>query len=508
MDNTYLRMVNISKSFPGVKALSKVNLEVFCGEVHALLGENGAGKSTLLKILAGAYARDEGEIYIEGKAVGGLTPKLAEDLGISIIYQEFTLLPYLSAAENIFLGRQPRKKNGMIDWKTCYDESRELLLEAGLNIDPKTPVSRLKVAQQQMVEIAKALSKKAKLIIMDEPSAALTQKEIDHLFAVIQKLKSRQVAVIYVSHHLEEIKAIGDRITVLRDGCYVGTAKVKDVEIPDMIRMMVGRELADMYPKASVKIGKPVLSVRRLSTRDKLKDISFTVHQGEILGIAGLVGAGRTELARAVFGADKISSGEVEMDGKVLAVRSPRDAIANRIGLVPEDRKNQGLVLMMDVRGNTTLANLKKLVQWGKLNLKREAEAAEDYRSRLHIVTPGINETVSNLSGGNQQKVILGKWLFADCRLLIIDEPTRGIDVGAKVEIYELVKTLVEKGMAILIISSEMPELMGICDRILVMHEGEITGELARDAFDEETIMAFAAGQGREKERSNAEKKG
>ena len=508
MDNSYLRMVNISKSFPGVKALSQVNLEVCRGEVHALLGENGAGKSTLLKILAGAYARDEGEIYIDGKAVGELTPKLAEDLGISIIYQEFTLLPCLSVAENIFLGRQPRKKNGLIDWKKCYEDSRELLLLAGLAIDPRTQVSKLKVAQQQMVEIAKALSRKAQVIIMDEPSAALTQKEIEQLFTVIENLKSRQVAVIYVSHHLEEIKAVCDRITVLRDGCYVGTAQVKDVEIPDMIRMMVGRDLSDMYPKASVKIGEPVLKVCGLSTREKLHNISLTVHRGEILGIAGLVGAGRTELARAIFGADEKSSGELEIDGKKVEIRMPRDAISCGIGLVPEDRKNQGLVLMMDVKENTTLANLKRLVQWGKLNLSREAQAARDYRERLHIATPGIDETVANLSGGNQQKVVLGKWLFADCRLLMIDEPTRGIDVGAKVEIYELMKTLVEKGLGVLIISSEMQELIGICDRILVMHEGEITGEVWRKDFAEETIMALAAGQKQRKEEAYAAKEG
>lgn len=508
MDNSYLRMVNISKSFPGVKALSKVNLEVCRGEVHALLGENGAGKSTLLKILAGAYARDEGEIYIDGKAVGELTPKLAEDLGISIIYQEFTLLPCLSVAENIFLGRQPRKKNGLIDWKKCYEDSRELLLLAGLDIDPRTQVSKLKVAQQQMVEIAKALSRKAQVIIMDEPSAALTQKEIEQLFTVIESLKNRRVAVIYVSHHLEEIKAVCDRITVLRDGCYVGTAQVKDVEIPDMIRMMVGRDLSDMYPKASVKIGEPVLKVCGLSTREKLHNISLTVHRGEILGIAGLVGAGRTELARAIFGADEKSSGELEIDGKKVEIRMPRDAISCGIGLVPEDRKNQGLVLMMDVKENTTLANLKRLVRWGKLNLSREAQAARDYRERLHIATPGIDETVANLSGGNQQKVVLGKWLFADCRLLMIDEPTRGIDVGAKVEIYELMKTLVEKGLGVLIISSEMQELIGICDRILVMHEGEITGEVWRKDFSEETIMAFAAGQKQRKEEAYAAKEG
>lgn len=494
-ETSYLKMVDISKSFPGVKALSQVNLEVKKGEVHALLGENGAGKSTLLKILAGAYTKDEGEIYIGGKKVESMSPKLAEQLGISIIYQEFSSLPHLSVAENIFLGRQPRKRNGLIDWKKCYEDSSALLTRVGLAIDPRIPVSRLKVAQQQMVEIAKALSKEARIIVMDEPTAPLTQKEIDNLFAVIRELKRQQVSVIYVSHRLAEIREICDCITVLRDGCYVGSSRVKDVEIKDMIRMMVGRELKDMYPKSKAQMGKPVLEVSHLSTEEKLHDISLTVHQGEILGIAGLVGAGRTELVRAVFGADQRISGTIAIDGVQTDICCPGDAISKKISLVPEDRKKQGLVLMMNVKENTTLASLKKLIRWGKMNLRREEETAEAYREKLRIATPGIYETVANLSGGNQQKVVLGKWLCADCNLLMIDEPTRGIDVGAKVEIYELMKELVEKGLGILMISSEMPELIGVCDRILVMHEGRISGELKRGEFSEEAIMAYAAGQ-------------
>lgn len=494
-ETSYLKMVDISKSFPGVKALSQVNLEVKKGEVHALLGENGAGKSTLLKILAGAYTKDEGEIYIGGKKVESMSPKLAEQLGISIIYQEFSSLPHLSVAENIFLGRQPRKRNGLIDWKKCYEDSSALLMRVGLEIDPRIPVSRLKVAQQQMVEIAKALSKEARIIVMDEPTAPLTQKEIDNLFAVIRELKRQQVSVIYVSHRLAEIREICDCITVLRDGCYVGSARVKDVEIKDMIRMMVGRELKDMYPKSKAQMGKPVLEVSHLSTEEKLHDISLTVHRGEILGIAGLVGAGRTELVRAVFGADQRISGTIAIDGVQTDICCPGDAISKKISLVPEDRKKQGLVLMMNVKENTTLASLKKLIRWGKMNLRREEETAEAYREKLRIATPGIYETVANLSGGNQQKVVLGKWLCADCNLLMIDEPTRGIDVGAKVEIYELMKELMEKGLGILMISSEMPELIGVCDRILVMHEGRISGELKRGEFSEEAIMAYAAGQ-------------
>lgn len=494
-EKCYLKMQGICKSFPGVKALSGVSLEVRAGEVHALLGENGAGKSTLLKILAGAYTKDEGEIYIDGRQTKDLTPKDAEEMGISIIYQEFSSLPHLSIAENIFLGRQPRTPRGWIDWKQCYEESRRLLAQVGLAIDPRTPVAKLKVAQQQMVEIAKALSKNARIIVMDEPTAPLTQREIDSLFQVIRDLKQQGVAVIYVSHRLVEIKAVCDRLTVLRDGCYVGQANVADVEIPDMIRMMVGRELHDMYPRAEVEPGEAVLTVNNLSTADKLHDISLQIHSGEIVGLAGLVGSGRTELARAIFGADQRTAGQIQMGGQEITVRQPGDAIRNRIGLVPEDRKGQGLVLMMSVKENTTLASLKKLLRRGKLNLGREEAVAREYVDKLHVSTPGIYETVSNLSGGNQQKVVLGKWLYADCRLLIIDEPTRGIDVGAKVEIYELMKTLVEKGLGILMISSEMPELIGVCDRILVMHEGEISGELRRGEFCEEQIMAYAAGQ-------------
>lgn len=498
-DKSYLYMHNICKSFPGVKALSGVNLEVKAGEVHALLGENGAGKSTLLKILVGAYTKDEGTIYIGGEPIGELTPKRAEELGISIIYQEFSSLPHISVAENIFLGRQPLTRHGFIDWKKCNSDSEAILQKVGLDIDPKTPVAKLKVAQQQMVEIAKALSKKARIIVMDEPTAPLTQREIDNLFRVIRELKEQGVAVIYVSHRLAEIKEICDRVTILRDGCYVGQADVKDIEIRDMIKMMVGRELNDMYPRSNAEIGDAVLTIDNLSTRDKLNHISMEVKRGEILGLAGLVGSGRTELARAIFGADERMEGTITINGKTCPIRQPKDAIKQRIGLVPEDRKGQGLVLMMNVKENTTLASLKKLLHLGMLNLKLENRVAEEYREKLHIATTGIYETVANLSGGNQQKVVLGKWLYADCSLLIIDEPTRGIDVGAKVEIYELMKELVEHGLGILMISSEMPELIGVCDRILVMHEGTIAGELKRDEFREETIMAYAAGQSDQK---------
>ena len=489
-------MEGISKAFPGVKALDQVNLEVRKGEVHALLGENGAGKSTLLKILAGVYTRDSGRIVFDGQEIQQLDTKKAEELGISVIYQEFSTLPHLSVAENIFLANQPVKKNRLtIDWKKCNEISRKLLLRVGLNIDPSTPIGELKVAQQQMVEIAKALSKKAKLIVMDEPTAPLTQREIENLFSVIRELKNQGVSIIYVSHRLVEIKQICDRITFLRDGCYIGEAEVDQIDINGMIRMMVGRELSDMYPKTEANIGSELLRVENISTADKLQQVSFTLRKGEILGIAGLVGAGRTELARAIFGADPILSGEVYLDGKKLPPHQVQKAISSGLGLVPEDRKRQGLVLMMNVEHNVTLAALKTFTKQGRLRLGQEEKSVLGFVKKLRIATPSILQETSHLSGGNQQKVVLSKWLCAECKALIIDEPTRGIDVGAKKEIYELMGELVSAGMGIVMISSELPELIGVCDRILVMHEGRITGELEREAFTEETIMAYATGQ-------------
>lgn len=496
-NNIILKMRGISKSFPGVKALQKVNLEIYKGEVHALLGENGAGKSTLLKILAGAYSRDEGDIEIDGQIIDVLDPKIAEELGISIIYQEFSTLPYLSIAENIFLGRQPQKMQGkgLIDWEKCNEESKKLLMRVGLTIDPKIPVSKLKVAEQQMVEIAKALSKNAKIIVMDEPTSPLTQREIDNLFQIIRDLKRQGVTIIYVSHRLVEIKEICDRITVLRDGFNVGEAATTDITIQDMIRMMVGRNLIDMFPKSNAIIGDKILQVEHLCTTEKLRDISFYVRKGEILGISGLVGAGRTELARAVFGADSITEGVIKIDGKIVSINNPEEAISYGMGLVPEDRKRQGLVLMMNVKNNTTLASLGNFLKFGKLRLRKEEMVTLEFIDKLRIVTPGIFEETKNLSGGNQQKVVLSKWLCANCSLLIIDEPTRGIDVGAKIEIYELMNELVRAGIGIVMISSELPELIGVCDRVLVMHEGKITGELSREDFSEEVIMSYATGQ-------------
>jgi ribose transport system ATP-binding protein len=496
-DDALLKMTGINKSFPGVRALQNVHLEVRGGQAHALLGENGAGKSTLLKILSGAYARDSGVIEFAGKNLHQITPKSAREIGISIIYQEFSSIPYLSVAENIFLGRLPRRKNGLVDWKKCYKQSAELLDTLGLEIDPGIHVSKLKIAQQQMVEIAKAISIEAKIIIMDEPTAPLTEREIGNLFNVIRRLKANGVGIVYVSHRLVEIQQICDEVTVLRDGCNVGSGRVADLNIDDMIRWMVGRNLNVMYPRSGAKIGNTVLSVQNLSVRNTLHSISFDVRKGEIFGLAGLVGAGRTELARALFGADPIDSGKIILEGKELNIKNPANAIASKIGLVPEDRKGQGLVLMMDVKNNISLASLRSFISFGKLNLYKEESVAESFVEKLAISTPDIFTEVNNLSGGNQQKVVLSKWLCANCHLLIVDEPTRGIDVGAKVEIYGLINDLARNDIAVIMISSELPELIGICDRIAVMHEGKLAGTLERDAFSEENIMRIAVGQAR-----------
>jgi ribose transport system ATP-binding protein len=490
-----LEMRHISKQYPGVRALDDVSLTVGVGEVHALLGENGAGKSTLMKILAGAQSRDGGEILINGQPAAIDSPQKAMDLGISIIYQEFNLVPYLSAGENIFLGREPRAAlPGFVDFKTLYREAQQVIDKLGVRMDARTPVNRLSIAQQQMVEIAKATSKKARIIVMDEPSATLTDHELQALFDLIRQLKSEGVSVIYISHRLEEIFEVCDRATIMRDGKWIATRDVADLTREEIIRLMVGRELKDAIPKVSATPGEVALRVEHLNRAGVLHDINFEVRQGEVLGLAGLVGAGRTETARAIFGADPIDSGKIEVLGKSVKIRSPQDAIRHGIGLVTEDRKQQGLVLGMAIRENTTLANLDLLATLGFIRRREEREVAEKYRGDLSIKTPTIEQAVQNLSGGNQQKVVLAKWLFTGSKVLIFDEPTRGIDVGAKSEIYKLMNELAAKGVAIIMISSELPEILGMSDRILVMHEGRIAGELSRAEADQESIMHLATG--------------
>jgi ribose transport system ATP-binding protein len=488
-------MRHIRKQYPGVRALDDVSLTVGVGEVHALLGENGAGKSTLMKILAGAQPGDGGEILLNGHVVHIDSPQKAMELGISIIYQEFNLVPYLTAGENIFLGREPRAAlPGFVDFRTLYSEAQQVLNRLGVRIDARAPVNTLSVAQQQMVEIAKATSRKAKIIVMDEPSATLTEHELQSLFALIRQLKAEGVSIVYISHRLEEIFEVCDRATIMRDGRWIATEDVANLTREEIIRLMVGRELKEAIPKVPAELGPPALAVRRLNRAGVLHDISFEVRKGEILGLAGLVGAGRTETARAIFGADPIDSGTVEVFGRPVNIRSPQDAIHHGIGLVTEDRKQQGLVLGMVVRENTTLANLDLLSTLGFIRRREEREVAEKYRRDLDIRTPTIEQVVQNLSGGNQQKLVLAKWLFTGSKVLIFDEPTRGIDVGAKSEIYKLMNELAARGVAIIMISSELPEVLGMSDRILVMHEGEIAGELSRAEATQENIMHLATG--------------
>jgi len=490
-----LEMRHITKTYPGVRALEDVSFEVRAGEVHALVGENGAGKSTLMKILAGAQPKDAGEILLNGRPVQIDSPQKAIDLGIAIIYQEFNLVPYLNAAENIFLGREPRGwLPGFVDFGAMYRQAQAIIDRLGVRLNVRTPVNRLSVAQQQMVEIAKATSQDSKIIVMDEPSATLTEHELQSLFALIRQLKSHGVSIIYISHRLEEIFEICDRVTILRDGHKIATHDIGDVTREAIIRQMVGRELKQMIPKEPAPRGEPALVIRNLSRKGVLHDINLTAYKGEVLGIAGLVGAGRTELARAIFGADPIDSGTMELFGKPVRIRSPQAAIRLGIGLVTEDRKAQGLVLGMVVRENITLANLPALSVFNFIQAGREREVARKFVNDLAVRTPTIEQTVQNLSGGNQQKVVLAKWLFTDSRVLIFDEPTRGIDVGAKTEIYQLMNALAARGVAILMISSELPEVLGMSDRIVVMHEGRIAGELSRAEATQEKIMHLATG--------------
>ncbi len=490
-----LEMIGITKQFPGVLALDNARLELRPGEVHCLLGENGAGKSTMMKILAGAQPMDTGEIRLDGEAVHIQSPYHAQQLGISMIYQEFNLSPYLSVAENIFLGREPRiGRTPFVDWRRMRQDAREVLAQIRADIDVTRPVNELSVAQQQMVEVAKALSVNAKIIVMDEPSATLTDHELTALFDLIKTLRRQNIGIIYISHRLEEIFQIGSRVTVMRDGQHVDTRNVCDLTREDIIRMMVGRELTEEYPKEYFALGRERLRLDGLSRKGAFEDVSFALHEGEIVGLTGLVGAGRTEVARAIFGADKKTSGSILLDNDSIEVRSPRDAIRQGIGLLTEDRKGQGLVLGMTVRENTTLANLSSLLKGPFIDRKKERAAAERFVQDLHIKTPSIEQVAQNLSGGNQQKVVLAKWLFTQSKVLIFDEPTRGIDVGAKAEIFKLMNELVREGVAILMISSELPEVLGMCDRILVMHEGRLAGELSGKEATQEAIMRLATG--------------
>jgi len=495
MADNILEMRNISKAFPGVQALDNVSFKCKKGEVMALVGENGAGKSTLMKILVGVYQADKGEIILRGERVKVTNPREAQKLGISIIYQELNLLPYLDVAENILLGREPRR-GLVINMAELYFQANEWLKGLSIGINPRTPVYKLSVAQQQMVEIIKALSLNANLIIMDEPSSSLSGHELNSLFDRIHLLQSKGITVIYISHRLDEIFEVADRVTVLKDGKLVGTLGCKTADKSTLIRMMVGRTLDETYPeKAEAAVSsKEVFSVVDLSSEEKFQNINFKVHKGEILGIAGLVGAGRTELAKAIFGAEPPDKGEIYLNGEKIDIDTPNKAIKSGIGFVTEDRRKEGLIIGLSVRKNITLPSLNRVTQLGFIDNKEERKIVKGLVRDLDIKTPSIDWEVEYLSGGNQQKVILAKWLATMSQFIIFDEPTRGIDVGAKAEIYHLMRELAKKGIAILMISSELPEILGMCDRILVMHEGHIAGELPSKKATEEEIMFLATG--------------
>ncbi len=496
MEPDLLTMKNIHKAFPGVQALDAVDFSLRSGEVHALLGENGAGKTTLMKVLTGVYRMDEGSIEIDGEPAHIMRTVDAQNLGISIIYQEFNLFPHLTVAENLFIRREPKKyTKWFLDGAAQKQQTIEVLKSIDLDLDPDRRVNTLSVAQQQMLEIAKALSLNARIMIMDEPTSALTESEIENLFRLIRQLRERGVGVVYISHRLEELGHIADRVTVMRDGKHVKTLSYADVTTRDLVNMMVGRELGDYFPKRKRQEGSVVLSVRNLSREGVLHGISFDLHQGEVLGIAGLMGAGRTEMARSLFGADPKHAGEVVLEGKVLNIHSPRDAIRHGIGYLTEDRKKDGLALGLNIKENVALASIKKYSNWfGHMDDASIESVSTHYVDALKIKTPSLDQLLKNLSGGNQQKVILARWLCKESRILIIDEPTRGIDVGAKREIYELINTLVAEGHSIIMISSELPEILGMSDRILVMHEGAIAGELDGKDATEEAIMYLATG--------------
>jgi rhamnose transport system ATP-binding protein len=483
-----------AKSFGAVKALIDGSVTLHPGEAHALLGENGAGKSTLVKILAGVHRPDSGSLTIDGRQVSFNGPADAKSAGVAIIYQEPTLFPDLSVAENIFMGRQPLGRGRSIDRKAMTTEARAIFARLGVVLDPARPARGLSVADQQIVEIAKALSLDAKVLVMDEPTAALTGVEVQRLFDVMTTLREQGAAVLFISHRLEEVYASCQRVTIMRDGRFVRTAPIEDVAVDDIIRSMVGRDLDTLFPKTETTPGDVVLEVDHLTREGVFTDISFTVRRGEIVALAGLVGAGRSEVARAVFGIDRHTSGSVRISGRELPAGDPQAAMRAGVGLVPEDRRQQGLVMDLGVDQNMALASLGRLTKLGLVRRSSERELAGTWAKKLQLKFGRMKNPVATLSGGNQQKVVLGKWLARDPSLLIIDEPTRGIDVGTKAEVHRIIDGLVAGGMAVLMISSELPEVLGMADRVLVLHEGRLTAELTRAQADEDSVMRAASG--------------
>ena len=496
-DKNILVMKDIVKTFPGVKALKGVALDVKYGEIHALMGENGAGKSTLMKCLIGIHPQTSGQIYFEGNLIENYSTSDALKMGIAMIHQELSPVEHRSIMENIWLGREPKNKLGLIDHKKMYEMSKDVLKLIDFNVDPKTLMSALTVANMQMIEIAKALSYNAKLIIMDEPTSALTNKEIDQLFSIMKRLKESGKSIIYISHKLEEIFEIADRVTVYRDGQYIGTKEVGNITTPELIKMMVGRDVDELFPKVICEIGEVKMEVKGLSSGKMFKEVSFNVRKGEILGVAGLVGAGRTEVIETIFGIRTKSAGHIFIDGKEVKINTPADAKKNRMAMLTEDRRVTGIIPVLSVFQNTIIANLSKYIRKsGLINHKLAIRDTNEFIKAISIKTPSIYQRIENLSGGNQQKVLVARWLLTNPDILFLDEPTRGIDVGAKSEIHRLITNLAGQGKSIVMVSSELPEVMGMSDRIMIMHEGKVTAivENAKDLTQEE-IMSYATGQ-------------
>ena len=495
MNNELLRTEHINKAFSGVPALLDVQFDLKAGEVHALLGENGAGKSTLMKIISGVYTRDSGDLYIQGKKIiHDLTPLSAEDKGIGIIHQELNLCPHLTVAENIFLNREFTNAAGILNKKKQNEAARQYLNQLNLDIDPATPTNKLPVSKQQMVEICKTLSMNANIVIMDEPTSALTEKEIEDLFSVIALLKEKGKGIVYISHRLEELSRIVDRVTILRDGKYVKTLNFAETNLQEIIALMVGRNLTEKFPRIEVPRGEKVLEVKNLTSKHGVgvKDVSFELYKGEILAFAGLMGAGRTETVRAISGADRMSAGEVLLDGKPVKIKHPKDAIAKGLFCAPEDRKRDGLCVRMTLAENITLPSLDIISKYGVIINQLETEKSQNMVTSLRIKTPSVAQYVRKLSGGNQQKVVVGKWLLRNAKVVIFDEPTRGIDVASKIEIYNIINDLKRNGIGVMFVSSELPEVLGMSDRIIVMCNGKITKELITKETNQEEIMHYA----------------
>jgi rhamnose transport system ATP-binding protein len=492
-----VELSGIAKHFGGVQALRGVDFSLFPGEVHALVGENGAGKSTLVKILAGIHRQDAGVVKVGGEVVELRSPTQAQNLGIAVVQQEPMLFPDLDVAENVFMGRHPRDRFGRVDWKRMYREVDQLLASLDVSLSSHTPVQGLSVAEQQLVEIAKALSLQARVLVLDEPTAALSRHEVEELFAIVRQLRERGVAVLFVSHRLEEVFTIADRLTVFRDGTHIITAPISEMTTEEIIKHMVGRELSNLFPKGEAEIGEVVLEVRHLTRPGVFADVSFQLRRGEILGFAGLVGAGRTEVARVLFGIDRAESGEIWLKGKKVRIRSPQHAMGYGIAYVPEDRHQHGLVMNFSIASNVTLAILQQVSRLGLVDPRRERKIAGEYSNQLSVRSEGVEQLVNALSGGNQQKVVLGKWLATNPSVLILDEPTRGIDVGAKAEVHHIISDLAARGLAIILISSELPEVLAMADQVIVLHEGHVTGTFARSEATQERVMFAATGQDR-----------